>query len=65
VARLLLLLLLLSVENSAAIMDWIIGTVVAWLPIRERIRRCRTILSRPVAPESRDSRLASLTRAGE
>ena len=50
----LLLLLLLSVENSAAIMDWIIGTVVAWLPIRERIRRCRTILSRPVAPESRD-----------
>jgi hypothetical protein len=44
VARL-LLLLLPSVENSAAIMDWIIGTVVAWLPIRERIgiavRSCR------------------------
>jgi hypothetical protein len=31
-----LLLLLLSVENSAAVMDWIIGTAVAWLPIRER-----------------------------
>jgi hypothetical protein len=30
-----LLWLLLSVENSAAIIDGIIGTVVAWLPIRE------------------------------
>jgi len=47
-------LLLLSVENSAAIMDWIVGTAVAWLPIRERIQHCRAVLSRPVAPESQD-----------
>jgi hypothetical protein len=47
---LLLLLLLASVENSAALMDWIIGTAAAWLPIRERIEHCRVMLSRPAAP---------------
>ena len=36
-------------ENSAALMDWMIGTAVAWLPIREKIQHCRAILSRPVA----------------
>ncbi len=45
-----LLLLLASVENAAAIMDWMIGTAVAWLPVRERIQHCRAVLSRPVAP---------------
>ena len=45
-----LLLLLASVENSAALMDWIIGTAAAWLPIRERIEHCRVMLSRPAAP---------------
>ena len=39
------LLLLLSVENSAALVDWIIGTAVAGLPIRERIQHCRAVLS--------------------
>jgi hypothetical protein len=47
---LLLLLLLASVENSVALMDWIIGTAAAWLPIRERIEHCRVMLSRPAAP---------------
>jgi hypothetical protein len=41
------LLLLASVENSAALMDWIIGTAAAWLPIRERIEHCRVTLSQP------------------
>ena len=43
-------LLLASVENSAALMDWMIGTAVAWLPIRERIQHCRAMLSQPAAP---------------
>ena len=41
------LLLLASVESSAALMDWIIGTAAAWLPIRERIEHCRGMLSQP------------------
>ena len=44
------LLLLASVENSAALADWMIGTAVAWLPIRERIAHCRAMLSQPAAP---------------
>ncbi len=44
-----LLLLLLSAGDSAAIMDWMIGTTVAWLPIRERIQHCRAALSFPGA----------------
>jgi hypothetical protein len=44
------LLLLASVENSAALADWMIGTAVAWLPIRERIQHCRAMLSQPAAP---------------
>jgi hypothetical protein len=50
-----LLLLLLCAENHTAIMDWMIGTAVAWLPIRERIRHCRAILFRSIQPASRDS----------
>jgi hypothetical protein len=46
------LLLLASVENSAALMDWMIGTAVAWLPIRERIEHCRAMLSQPAARPS-------------
>jgi hypothetical protein len=60
-----LLLLSLSVENSAAIMDWIIGTAVTWLPIREKLQHCRAILSPPVAPESRADAIANFTRAGQ
>jgi hypothetical protein len=44
-----MLLLLASVENSAALADWMIGTAVAWLPIRERIQHCRAMLSQPAA----------------
>ena len=44
-----MLLLLASIENSAILTDWI-GAVVAWLPIRERIARCRAMLSQPAAP---------------
>jgi hypothetical protein len=36
--------LLLSAEN-AAILDWMIGTAIAGIPIRERIRHCRAVLS--------------------
>jgi hypothetical protein len=47
-----MLLLLASIENSAILTDWIIGAVVAWLPIRERIARCRAMLSQPAARSS-------------
>ena len=30
--------------------DWMIGTALAWLPIRERIAHCRAMLSQPAAP---------------
>jgi hypothetical protein len=46
------LLLLASVESSAALMDWMIGTAVAWLPIRERIQHCRAVLSQPSSPQA-------------
>ena len=47
------LLLLASVENAAAIMDWMIGAAVAWLPVRERIQPCRAVLCRgPLRPGS-------------
>jgi hypothetical protein len=42
--------LLLSGENDAALVDWIIGTAVAGIPIRERIQQCRAALSFPAAP---------------
>jgi len=42
-----MLLLLASVENAAAVMDWMIGMAIAWLPIRERIQHCRAMLSGP------------------
>ncbi len=38
-------LLLLCAENSAAIVDLMIGTAVASLPIGARIRHCRAALS--------------------
>ena len=41
------LLLLASAENAAAITDWMIGTAIAWLPIRERIQHCCAMLSGP------------------
>lgn len=47
------LLLLASVENNAALTDWIIGAVVVWLPIRERIEHRRAMLSQPAAPPRR------------
>lgn len=43
-----LLALLLSAATHAAVMDWIIGTAVAGLPIRERIQQCRAALSLPM-----------------
>ena len=49
------LLLLASVENSAALADWMIGTAVAWLPIRERIQHCRAMLSQPAAPPMKNA----------
>jgi hypothetical protein len=36
--------LLLSVEH-AVMLDWIVGTAVAGLPIAEKIRQCRLALS--------------------
>jgi hypothetical protein len=33
-----------SVEN-AAMLDWMIGTAVAGIPVRERIQQCRLALS--------------------
>jgi hypothetical protein len=41
--------LLLSAEN-AAILDWMIGTAIAGIPIRERILHCRAVLSCRGAP---------------
>ena len=43
-------LLLLGVENSAAILDFMIGTAVAGLPIQQRIQHCRAALSFSRAP---------------
>jgi hypothetical protein len=43
------LLLLASVENSPALVDWIIGAVVAWLPIRQRIAQRRAMVAQPPA----------------
>lgn len=42
-----IVVLLLSVEN-AALLDWMIGTAVAGLPIGERIRQCRLALNKPL-----------------
>jgi hypothetical protein len=50
-----LLLVLLCAENHAAVMDWMIGGTVAWLPIRERIQRCRAILFHSIPAGIRDS----------
>jgi hypothetical protein len=57
-------LLLLSAENSATIINWIIGAAAAWLPIRERIQHCRAILLRPAVlePQGLDSRVLPAPR---
>ena len=46
--------LLLSFANHGAVMDWMIGTAVAWLPIRARIQPCRAIPFRSIQPASRN-----------
>jgi hypothetical protein len=39
-----IVVLAVSVEN-AAMLDWMIGTAVAGIPVRERIQQCRLALS--------------------